>query len=325
MCGRPLQGRSGIVPEGGGGVILTVGSLFAGIGGFDLGLERAGMKVIWQSEIDPYASAVLKKHWPDVPNHGDIRGITSATVERPDVLCGGFPCQDISNAGKRAGIDGERSGLWSEYARVIGELRPRYVIVENVAALLGRGLGRVLGDLAALGFDAEWHCIPASAVGAPHRRDRLWIIANARGEQYEGAGDALEWSAAARLSRAMADTNGQRLEKRCECGGEAQQSGEQASRRRNACRCSAHVADADEPRLEGRLRESLRECTDQRTAGARGPCGWDEREWFSQSGMGRVSDGVRNRVDRLRCLGNAVVPQVVEIIGRAIIQAEQGR
>jgi hypothetical protein len=89
-------------------------------------------------------------------------------VERPDVICGGFPCQDISNAGKRAGIDGERSGLWSEYARVIGELRPRYVIVENVAALLGRGLERVLGDLAALGFDAEWHCIPASAVGAPH-------------------------------------------------------------------------------------------------------------------------------------------------------------
>jgi DNA (cytosine-5)-methyltransferase 1 len=97
-----------------------------------------------------------------------------------DVLCGGFPCQDISNAGKRTGIDGERSGLWSEYARVIGELRPRYVIVENVAALLGRGIERVLGDLAALGFDAEWHCIPASAVGAPHRRDRVWIIAYAK-------------------------------------------------------------------------------------------------------------------------------------------------
>src|SRR5574343_1933529 len=159
---------------------LTVGSLFTGIGGFDLGLERAGMRVAWQSEIDPYASAVLKKYWPLVPNHGDIRGITGDSVEWVDVLCGGFPCQDISNAGKRAGIDGERSGLWAEYARVIGELRPRYVVVENVAALLGRGLRRVLGDLAALGFDAEWHCIPASAVGAPHRRDRIWIVADSR-------------------------------------------------------------------------------------------------------------------------------------------------
>lgn|SRR5579862_6955983 len=119
--------------------MLTVGSLFAGIGGFDLGLERAGMRVIWQSEIDPYASAVLKKHWPHVPNHGDIRFIHAGNAERPDVLCGGFLCQDISNAGKRAGIDGEQSGLWSEYARVIGELRPRYVIVENVAALLWTG------------------------------------------------------------------------------------------------------------------------------------------------------------------------------------------
>ena len=124
--------------------MLTVGSLFSGIGGFDLGLERAGMRVIWQSEIDPYASAVLKKHWPHVPNHGDVRTITADRVERPDVICGGFPCQDISNAGKRAGIDGERSGLWSEFARIIGDLRPGYVIVENVAALLGRGIERVL-------------------------------------------------------------------------------------------------------------------------------------------------------------------------------------
>ena len=172
--------------------MLTVGDLFSGIGGFSLGLERAGMKTAWFSEIDPYASAVLRKHWPDVPNHGDIRGIRAGAVERVDLLCGGFPCQDISNAGKRAGIDGERSGLWSEYARVIGELRPRYVVVENVAALLGRGLERVLGDLAALGFDAEWHCIPASAVGAPHRRDRIWIVAHARcdgGERWGGLGE----------------------------------------------------------------------------------------------------------------------------------------
>ena len=109
-----------------------------------------------------------------------------------DIICGGFPCQDISVAGKGAGIEGSRSGLWSEYARIISEVRPRYVIVENVAALLGRGLERVLGDLAALGFDAEWHCIPASAVGAPHRRDRVWIVAYAGSEQHKGSRTADE-------------------------------------------------------------------------------------------------------------------------------------
>lgn len=305
--------------------MLTVGSLFAGIGGFDLGLERAGMRVIWQSEIDPYASAVLRKHWPDVPNHGDIRTIRAGTVERPDVLCGGFPCQDISNAGKRAGIDGERSGLWSEYARVIGEVRPRYVIVENVAALLGRGLERVLGDLAALGFDAEWHCIPASAVGAPHRRDRLWIVACA---------------------------NSRRQQERRECDCREEQSELETSQRNDACRCHSHVADANEPRLEGRLRESLRECASERAIGASdtsvcntisvnddvggssaGEIQWRRREttekssegggnwWVAEPDVGRVANGVRSRVDRLRCLGNAIVPQVAEIIGRAIVSA----
>src|SRR6478752_1115280 len=109
--------------------MLTVGSLFAGIGGFDLGLERAGMRVIWQSEIDPYASAVLRKHWPHVPNHGDIRAITAATVERPDVLCGGFPCQPASVAGKRLGREDDR-WLWPDYRRLVGELRPAWVIGE---------------------------------------------------------------------------------------------------------------------------------------------------------------------------------------------------
>jgi DNA (cytosine-5)-methyltransferase 1 len=103
-----------------------------------------------------------------------------------DVLAGGFPCQDLSYAGKGAGIDGERSGLWGEYARLIRELRPRYVVVENVTALLARGMGRVLGDLAACGYDAEWDCIPAAAVGAPHRRDRVWIVAYPNGAGLEG-------------------------------------------------------------------------------------------------------------------------------------------
>lgn len=251
--------------------MLTVGSLFAGIGGFDLGLERAGMRVIWQSEIDPYASAVLKKHWPHVPNHGDIRTIRAGNVERPDVLCGGFPCQDISNAGKRAGIDGERSGLWAEYARVIGELRPRYVVVENVAALLGRGLERVLGDLAALGFDAEWHCIPASAIGAPHRRDRLWIVADAH---------------ESRLERRL------RAELR-------ERAGERAARTSRAS-----MADADSESSEWIAEPRLQ----------RNP-------WIVEPPVGRVVNGLPGRVDRLRCLGNAIVPQIAEVLGRAILSA----
>jgi DNA (cytosine-5)-methyltransferase 1 len=143
----------------------------------DLGLERAGMTCRWQVEIDDYATRVLEKHWPDVKRFRDIRTINTGELEWVDLICGGFPCQDISNAGKRAGIDGERSGLWSEFARIIRDLRPRYVLVENVAALLVRGIDRVLGDLAACGYDAEWDCIPAAAVGAHHIRDRLFILA----------------------------------------------------------------------------------------------------------------------------------------------------
>src|SRR5579862_8880057 len=126
--------------------MLTVGSLFAGIGGFDLGLERAGMRVIWQSEIDPYASAVLKKHWPHVPNHGDIRSIHAGNVERPDVLCGGFPCQPSSIAGKRLGGADERN-LWPEFARLVCELGPRWVLGENVPGLRSVESGRLFGTV----------------------------------------------------------------------------------------------------------------------------------------------------------------------------------
>lgn len=170
---------------------MKVGSLFAGIGGFDLGLERAGFQTAWFCEQDEFCQRVLAKHWPDVPCYPDIRELKGSDVEPVEILCGGFPCQDLSYAGRGAGIEGERSGLWSEYARLVGELRPRYVLVENVPALLTRGLGRVLGDLAALGYDAEWDCIPASAVGAPHRRDRIWIVAypssEGRWQDAEGA------------------------------------------------------------------------------------------------------------------------------------------
>ena len=171
---------------------LKVLDLFSGIGGFSLGLERAGFRTVAFCEVDPWCRQLLAKHWPKVPIHDDVRTLDAATlrrmgIKRIDAICGGFPCQDISTAGKGAGLDGERSGLWREYARLIGELRPSYAIVENVGALRGRGLARVLGDFAALGYDAEWHAIPAAAVGAPHLRDRVWIVGT------------------------LADSNGQRL------------------------------------------------------------------------------------------------------------------
>ena len=158
---------------------LTFGSLFAGIGGFDLGFERAGMVCKWQVEIDDYATKVLEKHWPNVHRERDIRQCGKHNLEYVDVICGGFPCQDISYAGLGAGLEGERSGLFFEAVRLVSELQPRIVVLENVAALLTRGLDRVLGTLAAIGFDAEWHCIPAAAVGAPHIRDRVFVAAYA--------------------------------------------------------------------------------------------------------------------------------------------------
>ena len=263
-------------------VMLRVLDLFSGIGGFSLGLERAGMRTVAFCEIEPYCRAVLRKHWPDVPCFEDVRTLTAADVGTADVICGGFPCQDISVAGRRAGIEGDKSGLWREYARLIGELRPRYVIVENVAALLGRGIERVLGDLASLGYDTEWHCIPASAIDAPHQRDRIWIVAYPNVEGLEGtAGERGEaW--------ARGD-NGLRESKPAESG---------ALPDTNSARC-----------LWKWLRRSIA----------------DRDSWAIEPDVGRVAHGVPSRVDRIAALGNAVVPQIPEIIGRAIIEAERQR
>jgi DNA (cytosine-5)-methyltransferase 1 len=267
---------------------MTFGSLFAGIGGFDLGLERAGMTCKWQVEIDDYANRVLAKHWPDVPRHGDVR--TFPTADRDwsvDLICGGFPCQDISLAGKGAGLAGERSGLWYEFARIIRQIQPRWVIVENVRALTSRGLGTVLGDLADLGFDAEWHCIPARAVGAPHRRERLWVVAYS---------ESLGCPA------------------RC---GITSDEDESPQRRRKPSGGDQDVAYANSPRLEKRQGQDA-----GGTWAISRPESCGGEWWATEPDVGRVAHGVPARVDRLRGLGNAVVPQVVEVIGRAIIEAE---
>lgn len=159
--------------------MITFGSLFAGIGGIDLGLERAGMVCKWQVEIDPFCQKVLQRHWPNVTRYSDVRECGKHNLEPVDLICGGFPCQDVSIAGERKGLEGERSTLWSEYARIIYELKPRWIVAENVRGLLsandGRFFGTVLEDLARRGYDAEWQLLPANLLGAPHERERMFI------------------------------------------------------------------------------------------------------------------------------------------------------
>jgi len=314
---------------------MRVGSLFAGIGGFDLGLERAGFEIAWQVEIDPYCQRVLAKHWPHVQRYGDIQSVDWGTVEPVDVLCGGFPCQDISLAGTGAGLAGERSGLWFEYAKAIEALTPRYVIIENVAALRSRGLDQVLGSLAALGYDAEWHCIPASAVGAPHRRDRVWIVAYPIGSR-------------------QLQPQGMQSDERGWAGNESQEQYERVMREWDGFEgeWSEDVADAQREGSQGLRGEyQLGEGSEEvKTSGGghvahtfllqrhrwSDGAGWWEREpqetlqalggrrreedglSIPESLLGRVAHGVPSRVDRLRGLGNAIVPQIAEMIGRWI-------
>jgi len=156
---------------------MQIGSLFSGIGGFDLAARWIGWETKWYSEIDPYAIRVMERHFPNAYNVGDIKKWAPTRQDRVDVVCGGFPCQDISSAGKMEGIYGERSGLWWQFARTLDVLRPRYVVIENVRDLVVNGLNEVLSELARLGYNAVWQTISAESVGAPHRRERVWIVA----------------------------------------------------------------------------------------------------------------------------------------------------
>ena len=253
---------------------LKVLDLFSGIGGFSLGLERTGgFETVAFCEIEPFPRRVLAKHWPEVPCYEDVRTLTADALERDgiavDVITGGFPCQDLSTAGKQRGMgEGTRSGLWSEIVRLTRELRPRYVIMENVSALLagpskqpGGWFGRVLGDLAECGYDAEWENIPASALGAPHRRERVWLVAypNRDGLQEEPAEGIL-------------------------------------------------FDQAGDSRLRGRFSEMD-----------------SQKIWYSPRPIGAVpmamGNGFPEWLGDIKGAGNAVVPQIPELIGRAILAA----
>ena len=278
----------------------TFGSLFAGIGGIDLGLERAGWECRWQVEWDPYCQHVLAHHWPDVPRYGDIAGVDWAAVPPVDLIAGGFPCQPWSMAGKRRGTEDDR-WLWPEIERTIRELRPRYVLVENVPGLLaGRGgMGAVLGGLAALGYDAEWDVISAAAVGAPHLRERVWIVAYANSQEPESG--PLGASLTARVGQ-----------------------GGFGRRRLGNGSGAALVADAHQPGSQGHGRLD-RQWDGSGEWAAGESSGAVNDFWRVEPDVGRVAHGVPARVDRLRALGNAVVPQVVEAIGRRLLTLDQER
>jgi DNA (cytosine-5)-methyltransferase 1 len=278
------------VAEGVAVMPLRVLSLFAGIGGFDLGLERTGgFKTVAVAETDTYGSKVLAKRFPDAPNLGDV---TTAEYPDADIICAGFPCQDISYAGEGAGLAGARSGLWREVVRAVRVVGPRFTILENVAALLNRGMGTVLGDLAEVGHDAEWHCIPAAAVGAPHIRDRVWIVAEPQHP------DAYR-------------TGSYRAE---EHDGRSERSNKQG---RVVGSVGAFLADA--AGLGQRQGDANRRRRGERGGQKQGAGPWSGSWWSVEPNVGRVAHGVPKRVDRLRCLGNAVVPQIPEMIGRAIL------
>jgi len=401
--------------------------LFSGIGGFALGAEWAGLHFDkhYFSEVDDYAIRVYRKRFPNAIPLGDICKIDghalvadaeSANVEtgenqrrresvqpgrssgREFIIAGGFPCQDISVAGKGAGLDGTRSGLWFEYARLIGEIRPRYAIMENVGALTHRGLDRVLGSLAEIGYDAEWQDIRASDVGAPHRRERIWIVAYPNSMREPGSSEPreqLERPAQSERSCSngmearsnVANADGARLEEHgmldavlpvgsSEAGtstesiktnvaypasisereqadeantiatfgqprNESMRSGEHAEAlaypdsehglRRPEPQLAAsagrqsrdqparggaagNVADADETQ---RARDRGAEPAEQEYA-ATGRPGSGQGWWATEPDVGRVAHGVPSRVDRLKCLGNSIVPQIAMMIFQQI-------
>ena len=305
--------------------MLTVGSLFSGIGGIDLGLERTGhFRTVWFSEIDSYANRVLAKHWPNVPNLGNVKEIDYATVTRPDVLVGGYPCQPFSTAGKRLGESDSRH-LWPECLRALRELRPRYALFENVRGHLSLGFAQVLSDLAALGFNAEWQVIPACSVGAPHRRDRLFIVAypnnagsrtpkrrmdgEAQAHQQYG-GDS--FNGPGRCDADVANSTSRRL-KECESGPQAANDLSQSGA------TMAHSASGNGPSAKSYgLREVFGQATEFGKSG--GATGFVNDWWQVEPDVGRVANGIPSRVDRLRALGNAVVPQVAEMIGYMIAE-----
>ena len=313
---------------------LRYGSLFSGIGGIDLGMDLAGFDCAWQVEIDDYCREVLEAHWPNTKRYRNIFEVNGKELEPVDILCGGFPCQPVSLAGKRGGVDDER-WLWDEFYRLICEIRPRWVVAENVPGLLsansGRAFAGVLRDLAKSGYDVVWDVFPAGGpggVGAPHKRARIFIVGhskhngsprgrNIRGAQTKFERKKEEIKQSSRTSSVkMADTDS---------------SGQQKSRNRKAIQTdrkkSKHrsgdagdVANTNKKRLQRSKETRNIESEGQDGEEYIARCNKGAEQWFVEPNVGRVADGISNRVDRLSALGNAVVPQVAYKVARMIYE-----
>lgn len=379
--------------------MLKVLDLFSGIGGFSYGLEKTGgFETIAFCEIDKHARKVLTKHWPNVKQYEDITELTYEKLQKdnliPEVISGGFPCQDISVAGKQAGIIGKRSGLWSEFARLIEDVRPKWAIIENVSALKSKGLTLVLQDLAEIGYNAEWHCIPCSALGGLHRRDRVWIIAypmananrfrtlSRRGEIQKENGEIPEWNNHAEFSNTSKGTKETSMEdSRCSFGQRSlfqRENVEKIARRiTNQLERSSSTHQHDMANSESKFSEwpqpegnssgqpqaqigngssNQRNVDYSNNTSSKGNgstigiqeehpnvdssssnepqqiVGRQELELFAQyaqvfwaieSSVGRVVNGLPNRLHRLRQLGNSVVPQIPEFLGHCILNWQE--
>jgi DNA (cytosine-5)-methyltransferase 1 len=270
----------------------TILDTFSGIGGFTLAGERTGYRTVAFAEVDPYASAILRRHWPHIPNLGNVRNITRSSVsDAIDVIAGGFPCQPASISGAMRGTRDPR-WLWPECRRLLEEFRPTCAVFENVTGLLsvnkGRGFEEVLRDLAALRYDVLWNCIPASAIGAPHRRDRLWVLAYA--DDRAGATERGQHAAPASPGDVRTPLGSR---------------GEMHVERQEPVRGTRQVAGDDR---DGALIKRY----------VRNP-------WQVEPRIPRVAHGIPHRVDHLRCLGNAIVPQVAEIILKEVRRFLQTR
>jgi len=301
---------------------MKVLDLFSGIGGFSLGFERVGWQTVAFCEIDKHCQAILKKHWPEVVIFDDITKLDKSSLPSDiDVICGGFPCQDISVAGHQEGITGSRSNLWKEYKRLINEIRPKYAIIENVANLRNKGLVTVLQDLGEIGYNAQWHCIPASAVGAPHRRDRIWIIAYSGSYGCECRGN--------NRNRGSLQNNQERLLT------EVQQ--ERDKRKSRSCEVCKTSSDTDGERCQGErksrevspilsqenwqveLRNSTPRTTWKKEPVPRvvdGKLNPEFVEWMMGYPIGWTES--ITRIQRIKGLGNSLVPIIPEMIASAL-------
>jgi len=251
-------------------------SLFTGIGGLDLGLERAGMECVAQVEIDDFCQKVLTKHWANVPKYKDVRDVGKENLPSADLICGGFPCQDVSLAGARKGLKGKRSTLWSEFYRIICEVQPRWAVIENVLGLLSSDNGefftKILRELSESGHDVMWDVIPGYAVGSPQQRERIFIIAHPKSD------DRLCAKTYDLFSAIRSDM---------------------AEHKRLTSKVTWNGIEIDRSDQTSYMRS------------------------FPEPIFSRVANGLSNRMDgRLKTPGNAVIPQVGEFIGNAILKAE---